>query len=148
MPKHEIFDGERPGRRSGIHRINYTPSLPRSTETNRSGKEQWQNTSDWSSIKDQLRLTARRAPEVIINVKGSRRAKDDDHAANQGVLRYMMYISRNGRLHSLNERGDRIEGSETVRETHASWDLDMQRMRGGTTPVVQFHLFHAGRDGP
>jgi hypothetical protein len=68
---------------------------------------------------------------VVINVKGSRRSKDDDRAAIGSVLRYMMYISRNGRLLSSNERGDRIDGRDAISETHASWNLDMQRMRSG-----------------
>lgn len=130
MPKHELVDVERPGRRSGIRRLMYRPVPERPDAKSGAAKTGWRDTRDWSSIKDQLRLTVRRAPEVVINVKGSRRTSDDDHAAIQGVLRYMMYISRNGRLLSLNEFGERIEGSEHIRETHAAWDLDMQRMRG------------------
>jgi hypothetical protein len=90
----------------------------------------WRDTRDWATIKEQLRRTVRRAPEVVINVKGSRRGSGGDQAAIDGVLRYMMYISRNGLLLTVNERGDQVEGRDAVRETHASWDLDMQRMRG------------------
>lgn len=81
-------------------------------------------------MKEQLRLTVRRAPEVVINVKGSRRSQDGDQAAIEGVFRYMMYISRNGQLPTFDERGERSEGRDEVRDTHASWNLDMQRMRG------------------
>jgi hypothetical protein len=130
MPKHEILDPERPGRRSGIKRLTYRPG-PEGRGGSGGGRQRWRDTRDWSTIRDQLRLTVRRAPEVVINVKGSRRKKDDDHAAIEGVLRYMMYISRNGRLMTVNEKGERVDGREAVRRTHAAWDLDMQRMRGG-----------------
>lgn len=76
-------------------------------------------------------MTVKRAPEVVINVKGSRRAKDGDHDAVKGVLRYMMYISRNGRLPTVNERGEQLNGREAIQDVHASWDLDMQRMQSG-----------------
>ena len=131
MPKHEILSADRPGRRSGIRRLVYSPSKDGQVGSDRGSKGRWQDQRDWATIKDQLRLTVRRAPEVVINVKGSRRASDDDHGAIQGVLRYMMYISRNGRLPAVNERGEEVGGSEAIRETHASWDLDMQRMRSG-----------------
>ncbi|MEH6433867.1 relaxase/mobilization nuclease domain-containing protein [Massilia sp. DD77] len=45
-------------------------------------------------------------------------------------MRYMMYISRNGRLLIVNERGDQLSSRAAIREAHASWDLDMQRTRG------------------
>lgn len=127
MSKHKILDRDHPGRRSGIRRLVYHPS----TTGKPSGKSGWRDSRDWSTIKDQLRLTIGRAPEVVINVKGSRRGRDDDHTAIQGVLRYMMYISRNGRLLTIDERGGRIDGREAIHEVHASWDLDMQRTRGG-----------------
>jgi hypothetical protein len=82
-------------------------------------------------IKDQLRRTVRRAPEVVITVQGSRRGKDDDHASIENVLRYMMYISRNGRLLTIDEKGSRIDGADAIRDTHGAWNLDMQRMRSG-----------------
>ena len=127
MSKHETLDPDRPGRRSGIRRLVYHPStIGKPGET--SG---WRDNREWSAIKDQLRLTVRRAPEVVINIKGSRRGKDDDRTAIQGVLRYMMYISRNGRLLTIDEHGDRIDGREAIHEAHASWDLDMQRTRSG-----------------
>jgi hypothetical protein len=131
MPKHEVIDLDRPGRRSGIRRLKFRPSVdgrPNGKDVGR-GKH---NGNDWPAIKDHLRRTVRRAPEVVINVKGSRRTKDDDHAAIEGVLRYMMYISRNGRLATVNEENDRIEGRDAIRNTHASWNLDMQRMRSGS----------------
>lgn len=129
MTKHEVLDPERPGRRAGIRRLKYRPPLDQAGRSSGAGKGRWQDTRDWSAIKDQLRLTVRRAPEVVINVKGCRRTKDDDNAAIGGVLRYMMYVARSGRLPLLNEQGEKVEGSDSIRETHASWHLDIQRMR-------------------
>jgi len=131
MPKHEVLNPDRPGRRPGIRRLVYRPPAEGQAGGNSVSKGLGRDNRDWSTIKDQLRLIVRRAPEVVINVKGSRRAKDNDHAAIASVLRYMMYISRNGRLLTVNERGDKIDGREAIQETHASWDLDMQRMRSG-----------------
>jgi len=127
MTTNEIVDDERPGRRSGIRRLVYRSS------NEREGKkpDRWHDTRDWPAIKEQLRLTVRRAPEVVINVRGSRLQKDDDQAAIRGVLRYMMYISRKGQLPLENQHRERIEGVESIKEAHASWDLDMQRMRSG-----------------
>ena len=130
MPKHKILDPERPGKRSGIRRLIYRAAGEGRHDRHGAGNSRWQDNRDWPSIKEQLRLTIGRAPEVIINVKGSRRGKDDDRSAIQGVLRYMMYISRNGRLLTIDERGETIDGREAICQSHASWDLDMQRMRG------------------
>lgn len=128
MAKHEDIRPDTFGRRSGIRRLVYrTRSDGQADAGRRQGR--WHDARDWSAIKDQLRRTVRRAPEVVIKVKGSRRGKDDDREAIAGVLRYMMYISRNGRLLTIDEKGNRIDGRDAVRETHASWDLDMQRMR-------------------
>lgn len=128
MAKHEELGPDSFGHRSAIQRLVYRPSEDqRETSEGRQGR--WRDTRDWSAIKAQLRRTVRRAPEVVIKVKGSRRGKDDDREAIAGVLRYMMYISRNGRLLTVDEKGGRIDGREAICETHASWDLDMQRMR-------------------
>lgn len=136
MTKHEILDPDRPGRRSGIRRLMYRPAGDNSNGAHGSGSSRWQDSREWSAIKDQLRLTVRRAPEVVINVRGSRRANDNDERAIQGVLRYMMYISRNGQLPLPNEHGEQVEGIGAVREAHASWDLDMQRMRGAKSEAL------------
>lgn len=128
MAKHEDLGPDQFGRRSGIRRLVYRQAPDGRAE---SGGRQggWHDTRNWSAIKDQLRRTVRRAPEVVIKVKGSRRGKDDDREAIAGILRYMMYISRNGRLLTVDEKGRRIDGREAIQEAHASWDLDMQRMR-------------------
>jgi hypothetical protein len=129
MAKHEDLGPEQFGRRSSIKRFVYQAS-PESGDKGGQGRGRWRDERDWSAIKDQLRRTVRHAPEVVIKVKGSRRATDGDREAIAGVLRYMMYISRNGRLLATDEKGDRIDGREAIRDTHASWDLDMQRMLG------------------
>lgn len=131
MAKHEVLDSSKPGRRSGLRRLVYRFSADAQAGAGASNNGEWRDSRDWSAIKDRLRLTVKRVPEVVINVKGSRRAKDGDHAAVEGVLRYMMYISRNGRLLTVNERGEQLNGREAIRDAHASWDLDMQRIRSG-----------------
>lgn len=127
MATHEILDADRPGRRSGIHRLVYRSS----NENESKGSGRWRDARDWSAIKEQLRLTVKRAPEVVINVRGSRLGKDNDHAAIKGVLRYMMYISREGQLSLENERREQVTGVESIKQAHASWDLDMQRLHSG-----------------
>lgn len=130
MKNHENLSEARAGRRPGIRRLVYHPSgRSDSGENGRSSKGAWRE-RDWSSIKERLRLTVKRAPEVVINVKGSRRSQDSDAGAIEGVLRYMMYISRNGHLPVVDERGEQVEGRDAVRDVHASWNLDLQRMRG------------------
>lgn len=119
MANDEILEHDRPGRKSGIRRLVYRPSPDNERRYKRS----------WPDIKDQLRRTLRRAPEVVIIVSGSRRGRDDDRAAIKGVLRYMLYISRNGRLVTVDEQGAALDGRRAIRDTHAGWDLDMQRLR-------------------
>lgn len=125
MTKHEELGPDGRGRRSGIRRLVYRPPKDTSGGAPRGAGS---GGRDWGAIKERLRLTVRRAPEVVIKVKGSRRSLDDDRDAIAGVLRYMMYISRNGRLLTVDEQGRQMDGVEAVRDTHASWDLDMQRM--------------------
>jgi hypothetical protein len=100
---------ERSGRKSGLHRFVYRPEALKP-----SGNDGWQ------SIKSKLRLTVARTPEVVIKVKGG-------GTTVAGVLRYMNYISRNGALIAVDEKGERVSGRDSVAATHASWDLDLQR---------------------
>ncbi|TQK07838.1 hypothetical protein [Herbaspirillum sp. SJZ107] len=131
MAKHEELGATPQGRRSGIRRLLYRPSQDGRKETRPGEGGYSRHGRDWSAIKEQLRRTVSRAPEVVIKVKGSRRSSDDDRDAIAGILRYMMYISRNGRLLTFSEQGERIDGQSAIRELHASWDLDMQRIRSG-----------------
>jgi hypothetical protein len=128
MAKHKGIGPDIFGHRAGIQRLVYRPQPSREEGT---GQPQniWRDTREWSAIKDRLRRTVRHVPEVVIKVKGNRRARDTDREAIAGVLRYMMYISRNGRLLTVNEKGGRVDGRNAIFETHASWNLDMQRMR-------------------
>lgn len=130
MATHEDLGPDQFGHRSGIARLIYRPS-PDGRQNAGARKTGPGTTRDWLAIKDQLRRTVRRAPEVVIKVKGNRRASDDDREAVAGVLRYMMYIARNGGLLTIDEEGRRIEGRDAIRQTHASWDLDMTRLRSG-----------------
>lgn len=100
---------ERKGRKSGLRRLVYRPQ-----------SQQADAQVDWQSIKDKLRRTVARVPEVVIKVKGG-------GMTIGGVLRYMNYISRNGALIAADEQDDRVGGRDDVKATHASWDLDLQR---------------------
>lgn len=107
---------DRDGRKSGLRRLVY-----------RSWAERSNTDSDWNSTKDRLRRTVARVPEVVIKVTGG-------GSKSAGVLRYMNYISRGGMLTTIDQNGDRLEGKDTIRNVHASWDLDLQRAhdkRGG-----------------
>lgn len=136
MAKHEELGASQHGRRSGIRRLVYRPQHEGQDDRPSHGGGRAHRGRDWPAIKEQLRRTVNRAPEVVIKVKGSRRGRDDDHDAIAGVLRYMMYISRNGRLLTVDQNGGRIEGQAAVRDAHASWDLDMQRMRSGRSEAL------------
>jgi hypothetical protein len=127
MTKHEELGANPFGRCASIQRLVYRPSSDERQSASRRSKG-WTDTREWGAIKDKLRRTVRQAPEVVIKVSGSRRGKDDDREAIAGVLRYMMYISRNGRLEMDDEMDDSIKGHQAVRDMHASWDLDMQRL--------------------
>lgn len=141
MSKHEILDPDRPGRKSNIKRLVYRPNPdrksrdddtrapPPSSDDRPTGKPHWKDTRDWSSIKDHLRRTVKHVPEVVINVAGSRLKGDSDAKTIKGVLHYMLYISRDGRLPVFDQYGDRIEGKDAIRDTHGAWNLDMQRLR-------------------
>lgn len=131
MPKYEVLKPDRPGRRSGIRRLTFRLHLDGRPGDKGAGDSRPGVGRNWSDIKEQLRRTVHHAPEVVITVQGSRTAKKGDHAAIEGVLRYMMYISRNGRLLTTDEQDAKIEGIDAIRETHGAWNLDMQRMRSG-----------------
>lgn len=105
---HEIVP-ERGGRKSGLRRLVYRPQ-----PSFRHGG------NDWQAAKERLRRTVARVPEVVIKVKGG-------GTTIAGVLRYMNYISRNGLLIAADEKGERVRGRDSVKATHASWDLDLQR---------------------
>ncbi|KQQ96125.1 relaxase/mobilization nuclease domain-containing protein [Massilia sp. Leaf139] len=130
MDNDEILEHDQPGRKSGIRRLVYRPppDVPDGRKRRQGGKARWRDDRSWPEIKKQLQRTLRRAPEVVIIVSGSRRGHADDRAAIKGVLRYMLYISRNGRLLTVDEHGAPIDGRDAIRETHARWDLDMQRL--------------------
>jgi hypothetical protein len=100
---------ERKGRKSSLRRFVYRPQPQK-------GSAQ----EGWEAIKEKLRRTIARVPEVVIKVKGG-------GTSGAGVLRYMNYISRNGLLIASDEKGERIGGRDDVKAAHASWDLDLQR---------------------
>jgi polyhydroxyalkanoate synthesis regulator phasin len=100
---------DRAGRKSGLRRLMYRPEA-------QSGNID----SDWQSTKDRLRRTVARVPEVVIKVTGG-------GSKSAGVLRYMNYISRSGMLMTVDQDGEHLDGKDSIRNVHASWDLDMQR---------------------
>jgi hypothetical protein len=107
---------DRDGRKSGLRRLVYRPQA-------QSGNID----SDWQSTKDRLRRTVARVPEVVIKVTGG-------GSKSAGVLRYMNYISRSGMLMTVDQDGEHLGGKDSIRNVHASWDLDLQRAhdnRGG-----------------
>ncbi len=136
MSKYEILRPDRPGRRSRISRLTFYPQLDGQPNEQRNSENESGALRDWTTIKEQLRRTVNRAPEVVITVQGSRTAKNDDNAAIEGVLRYMMYISRNGRVLTTDEHDATIDGVDAIRDTHGAWNLDMQRMRSGKGEVL------------
>jgi hypothetical protein len=134
MPKREDLDQDRPGRRSGIRRLLYRPSEEHSdSDGHRGGRPE----RDWATIKDQLRRTVHRAPEVVIIVDGG--GREDEHGNRSstrdidGVRKYMLYISRDGKLPAANEQGEHVAGRDNVLDTHCSWNLDLQRQTGWVT---------------
>lgn len=136
MPKHEheVLEQDRAGRRSGIRRLVYRPSDEQNgSEGRRSGGP----ARDWGAIKDQLRRTVHRAPEVVIIVDGGGRKDEHGHRSStrdiDGVRKYMLYISRDGKLPAVNEHGEHVTGRDDVVDTHASWNLDLQRQTGWVT---------------
>lgn len=124
MPSKRGVVPDRAGRKSDLRRLVYRPQPD--------GRE---SGDDWQSIKEQLRRTIARVPEVVIKVKGG-------GTTIAGVLRYMNYISRNGALITSDEKGERISGRESIKAVHASWDLDLQRARDrkGATLHQSFNI--------
>jgi len=68
-----------------------------------------------------LARVARRAPEVVITVRGGG-TKGPGH-----ILAHMTYITRNGKVEAENERGEKVEGLSEVKETFKEWGFDLSR---------------------
>lgn len=135
MPKqrtHDVRDPDHRGRRSGLRRLVYRPPGENASVGSPGG-----HARDWAAIKDQLRRTVQRSPEVVIIVEGGGRKDEHGNRSSlrdiDGVRKYMLYISRNGKLPASNEQGEQVSGREEIAETHASWNLDLQRQIGWVT---------------
>ena len=80
-----------------------------------------------------LSRVARKAPEVLVKVSGS--AKSRAHS-----LAHLTYITRNGKLKAENERGEKIEGLEAVKEVFKEWGFqtpgDSERRRAQSVNIV------------
>jgi len=109
MPSKRIIALDRDGRRSALRRLVYWPQ-----------GQPFGGTNDWQATKERLRRTVARFPEVMIKVSGG-------GTTSSGVLRYMNYISRGGALIVEDQAGERLDGQDSIRTAHASWDLDLQR---------------------
>ncbi len=84
------------------------------------------NTKPFTFGKDQRALvwrTASRAPEVLLKVSGS------GTSINQ-VYRHMTYLTRNGKLEALTEKGDKISSRDELHELVDEWDLESTRKFG------------------
>jgi hypothetical protein len=131
-PNYEVANANRPGRRSGVRRLLY-----RTPNTQGASGPNGIHARDWAAIKDQLRRTVHRAPEVVIIVDGG--GRQDAHGNRsalrdiEGVRKYMLYISRNGKLPALNEQNEEIKDRDGICEAHAAWNLDLQRQTGWVT---------------
>ena len=80
-----------------------------------------------------LSRIANKAPEVVVKVSGS--GKSRAHS-----LAHLTYITRNGKLKAENERGEKIEGLEEVKEVFQEWGFqtpgDSERKRAQTVNIV------------
>jgi type IV secretion system T-DNA border endonuclease VirD2 len=80
-----------------------------------------------------LARMAKKAPEVVVKVSGS--GKSRAHS-----LAHLTYITRNGKLQAENERGEKIEGLEAVKEVFKEWGFqtpgDSERRRAQTVNIV------------
>ena len=80
-----------------------------------------------------LTRIAKRAPEVVVKVSGS--GKSRAHS-----LAHLTYITRNGKLKAENERGEKIEGLEGVKEVFKEWGFqtpgNSERRRAQTVNIV------------
>lgn len=73
-----------------------------------------------------------KAPEVMVKVSGS--GKGHGH-----VLAHMTYITRNGKIDAENERGEKIDGVEEVKEQFDQWGFDAnnsERKRAKSVNIV------------
>jgi len=80
-----------------------------------------------------LSRVAKKAPEVLVKVSGS--GKSRAHS-----LAHLTYITRNGKLKAENERGEKIEGLEEVKEVFKEWGFqtpgNSERKRAQTVNIV------------
>jgi hypothetical protein len=92
-----------------------------------------QRTRDLRSAVARVGRVARKAPEVMVKVSGS--------GKNSGqVLAHMTYITRNGKIEAENERGEKIEGLDDVKQAFREWGFSTaqasSRRRAQTVNIV------------
>ena len=69
--------------------------------------------------KEQIALTVRRVPEVMVKVSGGARTV-------AGVERHMDYIGREGKLGLEADTGEHLDGKGFERQLTEDWDLDLE----------------------
>jgi hypothetical protein len=67
-----------------------------------------------AAVRTQIRATLRRAPQAVVKVTGGGRGMSH-------VAAHFSYISRNGQLEMENERGEKIQGKEALKELREDW---------------------------
>jgi hypothetical protein len=70
-------------------------------------------------MRDQLARTLRRTPEVMVKITN----KASSAQGMGAVRRHLRYISRKGQVELEDQNGDRIAGSEAVRDLARTWQL-------------------------
>jgi hypothetical protein len=70
-------------------------------------------------MRHQLARTLRRTPEVMVKITN----KASSAQGMGAVRRHLRYISRNGQVDLEDQNGDRITGSEAVRDLARTWQL-------------------------
>ena len=70
-------------------------------------------------MRDQLARTLRHTPEVMVKITN----KASSAQGMGAVRRHLRYISRNGQVELEDQNGDRISGSEAVRDLAQNWQL-------------------------
>jgi type IV secretory pathway VirD2 relaxase len=91
--------------------------------------------------KEQVALTVRRVPEVMVKVSGGARTI-------AGVERHVDYIGREGRLGLEADTGEHLDGKGFERQLAEDWDLDLEAherqtersIRGCRTPKLVHNI--------
>ncbi|MCB2021781.1 MAG: conjugal transfer protein TraS, partial [Burkholderiaceae bacterium] len=67
-----------------------------------------------AAIRERIEATVRRAPQVMVKVTGGGRGM-------KAIVAHLRYISKNGRLEIEDERGEKMNGKESMRTLADDW---------------------------